>query len=255
MSLSFLQELTKKRYRIFTAKEAHAIGKNLKLKTSYIPRLLYLLTQKKVLRSLMIGRYALADDFLSGSPISPYEIAMHLAHQGAIGYWSAMIEHGLSDQNLTTTFILKPYENSTTFPRTHNFTIENHLYRVIPTKEEDFWGIEQRFFNEIPFQVTNLERTLLDGLRLPQYCGGFQEVLFGFEQAVSRLQKDVLLDYAKLCSIVTQKRLGWILEKLSRFPELQEQLHPKNSNTYDRLDPQGERRGSQNLRWKLIENI
>ncbi len=255
MSLSFLRELTRAGQRIFTLEEARAVGEKLGLKASYVSRLLYLLVQSRALRLLTRGSYALANDLLSGSPLTPYEIAMHLVPQGAIAYWSAMLEHNLSDQNLTTVFILKPYRTGVRFPRISHVRIESQIYTLVPAKEKDFWGIEARFLNEIPFRVTDLERTLLDGLRKPEYCGGFREVLFAFEQALSRIQDEKLQTYAAQCPRATQKRLGWVLEKLAVFPHLQTYLEVHPSTTYDKLDPQGERRGAYHIRWKLIENL
>jgi predicted transcriptional regulator of viral defense system len=255
MNLAFLRELTQTGRRIFTMDEALFIAQKIGLKRSYVPQLLHHLRKSKVLRPLTRAHYALADDLLSGSPLTAYEIAMHFAPQGALAYWSAMSAHDLSDQNLTTTFVGRPLGKDQASGRTTSLIFENQIFRLIPLKEEDLWGIELRFFNEIPFRVTDLERTLLDGLRHPDYCGGVREVLFAFDQALSRIDANKLQAYAGRCPLATQKRLGWVLEKCAAFPPIQEHLSGHLSKTYDKLDPQGERRGAYNARWKLIENI
>ena len=108
---------------------------------------------------------------------------------------------------------------------------------------------------EARIEVTDLERTLIDGLQSPAYCGGFRDVLFAYEGGLHKASPSQLLDYAKQTSLVVCKRLGWVCEQLGVFPELQDQLAGLGMPYYQRLAVTGSRHGKYNNRWNLVENI
>ncbi|MES4786544.1 MAG: transcriptional regulator, partial [Nitrospiraceae bacterium] len=60
--------------------------------------------------------------------------------------------------------------------------------------------------------ITDPERTLLDGLTMPQYCGDFAEVLHAFEVRGADLNLERIVEYALKLDATTAKRLGWVLE-------------------------------------------
>ena len=135
-------------------------------------------------------------------------------------------------------------------------TIDNNEYIVtrMPTKSK--WGIESSFIDETQFCITDLERTLLDGLAKPHYCMGIREVLSAFEIVSDRLDIDKICDYAiDYGSIALQKRLGFILQKLGLKHDSIDKLKVIDSKVYQKLDILGERRGKYYREWMIIENI
>ena len=75
------------------------------------------------------------------------------------------------------------------------FPVGDTTYRFIQVKPGRFFGEEKVWVGEARVSITDLERTLLDGLSMPQHCGGFAEALHAFQ-----------------LGITTAKRLGWALE-------------------------------------------
>lgn len=250
MTLTLLNALTQEGYRIFSVDNAKKLGQKIGLKESTVPRMIKALSQEGLIRHLMRGSYAIEDNILSGPPLHQFEIAMHLAKEGAICCWSAMSHHELTDQVLSTVFILVPYE-----PRKARSLYRHHIdgydYVLIQTKKEHFWGTERQSLGEVKIRVTDLERTLIDGLLRPQYCGGFREVMDAFSVAKDRINIPVIVDYSRRCHVSVQKRLGWILSQLSvkSIPLV------VDSGSFDKLDPSGPRRGKQNKQWMVWENF
>jgi len=252
MILEFLNQLTQSGYRIFSVEDAREIARTLGLKDSSIHYILKALITKKAVRPLFKGNYAVEDNILSGPPLHKFEIAMHLAKGGAICCWSAMSFHELTDQILSVVYVYTPQTKGKA-RALYKYKIEGYNFFLIQTEPEHLWGIERRAVGETKARITDLERTLIDGLMRPQYCGGFREVLNAFEMAKDRMEVDKLVDYGKRCPHVIQKRLGWILEQLSIAPS--SPLEILQTSYYDKLDPAAPRRGKYNKKWMLVENF
>ena len=73
------------------------------------------------------------------------------------------------------------------------------------------FGTEQVWAHDARVAITDLERTLLDGLSRPRLCGDFAEVLHALEVAMDRVDIRRISAYAVRLGTATAKRLGWIL--------------------------------------------
>ncbi|MBP6986429.1 MAG: hypothetical protein KBB83_07585, partial [Alphaproteobacteria bacterium] len=179
-------------------------------------------------------------------------IAMHLAKGGAIACWSAMAFHGLTDQVLTKVYVMSPYA----LKARHYFTyhIDGYEYVLIRVHQKHFWGTEKQSEDAVRFLVTDIERTLLDGLMRPQYFGGFREVLHAFEEAQDVIDINKLVEYAMRCPVSARKRLGWVLSRLNVIG-LGDKLVIPETAYFDKLDPVGPRRGKLNKTWMVMENF
>lgn len=253
MILEFLNELTQAGYRIFSVQEAQEIALSMGGKTSSTAYILRSLSSHGLIRQLYKGNYVIEDNILTGSPLHKFEIAMHLAKEGAIGYWSAMSYHELTDQILSRVYVLAPYSDDKK-RSLYRYQIEGYDFLLVQVQKEHFLGIEQQFVGEIKVRITDLERTLIDGLMRPNYCGGFREVLNGFAIAKGRFDIHKLIEYGKRSPVALQKRLGWVLSQLS-VANATELLNVPETKYFDKLDSSGPRRGKQNKQWMLLENI
>jgi predicted transcriptional regulator of viral defense system len=83
------------------------------------------------------------------------------------------------------------------------------------TKSEWDFGHIVGYVQGNPIYVTDLERTLLDGLRFPDRSGGAMETLRMWKRAASRLRLDVLIDYtARFNQTLLRQRVGFLLEQM-----------------------------------------
>src|SRR3954469_4197446 len=168
MILEFLGQLTQSGYRIFSVEDAREIARTLDMKDTSVPYILKVLMDKKVVRPLFKGNYAVEDNILSGAPLHKFEIAMHLATGGAVCCWSAMAYHELTDQILSTVYVYSPQAKGKT-RSVYKYKIEGYDFFLIQTESKNLWGIERRSVGETKVRITDLERTLIDGLARPQY--------------------------------------------------------------------------------------
>lgn len=255
MSVDLLKEIAQSGLRIFTKKDILELPKIQSYSSSYSTVLLNVLEEKGEVISLGKGMYSLPIELLSGGPIHPFEIAMKLAMNGAISHRSAMAHHNLTDQIISEVYITVPRESGSNLSRLNVYNLKGVLYNLIRVNKKDYWGIRKIFIGEAPIWITDIERTLIDGLCNPELCGGMREVIFAFEKGVGRSSPPILLDYAKQRSMITCKRLGWILDQLDEFKDLQKEIISIPVKSYQKLDPSGKRAGKYNKKWMVVENI
>ena len=187
---------------------------------------------------------------------------MALVHPAAISHWSALNYHGLTEQIprpvfvLTTTDVSVPRKRpSESANGRDGYPVNGTVYQFIQVRPERYFGTERIWMGDARVTITNLERTLLDGLAMPQHCGGFGEVIYAFGEAIPRLDFERVVEYAQRLGPVVAKRAGWVLEQQSyEGPQLDE-LAALPIKGYRKLDPTGPRKGAYNHRWMLQENL
>ena len=255
MRVEFIQDIAKTGLRIFDKKDLVPIFEALGLSSNYIKRMVREMTAKEQLASLGKGLYSLPTELIPGGPLHPYEIALKISKVGAISHRSAMAYHDLTDQAMSRIYVTVPRKQGANLSRTKEYQLNNARYFIIRVTPENYWGTLKIFIGEARIEITDLEKTLIDGLQHPAYCGGFRDVLFAYERGINKISQELMLEYAKRTSLVVCKRLGWVCEQLGEFTELQDQLETLKMPYYQRLDPTGDRQGKYNKRWNLVENI
>lgn len=250
-----LKKLSSSSIRVFSTHEIIPYANELKINPSYLSTLLRHLTEQGFIRKLYRGTFALSNDVLAGSPLHEYEIAHHLISPSAICCWNAMAFHGLTDQVLRTVYVMSPYGETLQKSSRYIHDIDNTHYVMLRVKPSLYFGIEDKFISEIPFSITNLERTLIDGLVRPQYCGGFLEVLKAFEIAQDKINPELIIEYAEMFGLATQKRLGWAFEALDLFKDQRLALQKIPSTNYYPLDVSRPNEGILIGEWNLRRNF
>ncbi len=93
-------------------------------------------------------------------------------------------------------------------------------------KSEWDFGVTLGYTSGVPMYVTDIERTLLDAIRMPDKCGGIAKVFHGWRTAES-MKVDRLIDYTDRFDIqILRQRVGFLLEKMGRtHPRLDEWRH------------------------------
>lgn len=222
---------------------------------SYLPRLIHLMKKKGDLIALGNGLYTLPVELLVGGTLHEFEIALAIAKQGAISHYSAFSYYGLTDQIINKTYVTVPKIKGSNLSSHHSYDILYHHCMLIRVDPKYYWGTKKIFISEARITITDMERTLIDGLTAPQYCGGFFEVIHAFGRGIGQYSPDRLLEYAQKTSLVVAKRLGWVLEKTNQHEKLQSILEALPMTYAQKLDPTGKRKGSLNKKWMLLENI
>ena len=248
--------------RVFSIDRAREFAPRAGVRDSYLGEALYHLRQTGWIVPLRRGLYALASTVPGVTPAHEFEVAMALADPAAISHWSALHYHGLTTQVPRTTFVLTTPEASV--PRLRGRSVEqprdgclinDAVYRFVQVRPGRFFGTKQVWVGDARVSITDLERTLVDGLTMPQHCGGFAEVLHAFEIAGPRVSVQRISDYALRLDAATVKRLGWVLERLQLARAELDRLSAVPIKGYRKLDPRGQRGGPRNRRWMVEENL
>jgi predicted transcriptional regulator of viral defense system len=168
-----------------------------------------------------------------------------------ISHSSAMELHRMVTQPQFTVFTSTP-------KRLRARTIHGTEFRFVFVQPEHLFGVATHWITkQDAVWISDLERTLIDGLRQPEYCGGITEVAKGLWMRREDLITSRIVEYAlrlRVGSII--RRLGYLLElyRLAPDSELQ-RLRSALTVTYSLLDPVMPNEGSRMARWRLRLNV
>lgn len=250
--------------RIFTTDRARKLAPRVGLKDAYLVEALYHLRRNNWIVPLRRGLYALSSMVPGVATAHEFEVATALVSPAMISHWSALHYHGLTEQIprdvfiLTTTDAWIPRLSKDRAKRRRSgsgFLVGDTLYRFTQVKPDRFFGGGLRWIGEVRVPITDLERTLLDGLSMPRYCGDFAEVLHAAQVGMDRLNIELISEYAVRLGVTTAKRLGWVLESQGVPRSELAVLAKLPIKGYCKLDPTGPRKGSCNSRWMIQENL
>ena len=184
---------------------------------------------------------------------SPYLIARELA--GAAPYF---LSHGTAFElhRMVTQPNFTVYVSCT--HRVRPQTVGGYDFRFVHiTAEQNFGVIKHWIDKEHCVMISDIERTIIDGLRHPIYIGGITEVAKGMWMKRDELKIQQLVDYAQRLGVgAVARRLGYLLElyslaDVSTLATLRNML----TATYQRLDPMLPSEGSFISRWRLQLNV
>jgi len=262
LGVELVRVLSSEGLRIFSTEQAREFSSRVGLKDSYLIEALYHLRRNRWIVSLRRGLYAISPSIPGFAPTHEFEIAMALVDPAAISHWSALHHHGLTEQVPRKVFVLTTAAVS--IPRrrgdkaanpNEGYRVGEMIYRFIQVRPERFFGTERVWIGDARVTITDAERTLLDGLSMPQYCGDFAEVLHAFDARGRDLDAERIINYALRLGDATAKRLGWVLEKQGADPGRLKRLAQVPIKGYRKLDPTGPLKGRVNRDWMIRENL
>lgn len=183
----------------------------------------------------------------------PFLVARRLAGDAPsfISHASAMEIHRMVTQPQYLIF-------SSSTKRIPNRTLKGTEFRFVLIKPKHFFGTTKHWVTkQESVDISDLERTVIDGLRQPEYCGGVTEVAKGLWMRHADIQPVKIVDYALRLRVgAVTRRLGYLLElyEIAPKPELAK-LRRALTSTYVPLDPILPREGPYLARWRLHVNI
>ena len=180
------------------------------------------------------GEYTL-NEFLIGSL---------LVKPCIISYWSALNYHGFTEQISSTVFI-----QTTSRKKKQEIEIFGVRYKIIRVNREKIFGIEKTWIEEEQITITDKEKTIIDCLDKPKYCGGIIEVAKALKTRDYNTNK--LVNYAgRIGNSGVIRRLGYLNDLFS----LQMDISSIKTRNYLLLDPTMPKKGETNAKWRLIIN-
>jgi predicted transcriptional regulator of viral defense system len=216
-----------------------------RLDKSELHSALWYLARKKIIAPIKRGKYR------RGHFSDEKVIACFIAPEGAIAYWTALNAHGLTEQFPNTTFV----QNSR---RRGQLIVEGigSSFNFIKVKPQKLVGFTRMGYGNHSYQMTDVEKTIVDCFDLPEYAGGYHEAIKGFNRA--KLNAKKLVSYCKAIeNLAVVKRLAYLSELLNK-PQMEYFLayaEKARNKKYSPFDPSLPHQGKYLGRWRLIVNM
>jgi predicted transcriptional regulator of viral defense system len=168
-----------------------------------------------------------------------------------LSHATAMEIHGMTTQPQLVVTV------STPKPR-RSVTALGVEFRFVRCRRTHFFGLTEHWVTkQEKVRVSDLERTIIDGLKQPEHCGGVTEVARGLWMRRRDVNLDRLVQYARRIGVgAVVRRLGFLLEtyEMAGVPDL-DRLRNGLTATYVRLDPVLPAEGKRLRRWRLQVNV
>jgi len=209
-------------HSVFTTNDAKGI---LKTTDSSVWHVLNGLTHKNRIRRIERGRYLLipARAGTEGHWAEyPWVIVPSLIDVYYVGFWTAMNFWGMTEQIPYTVFVA-------TTKRKRDLEFGNQRYEFVTLSRKKFFGsVEEKAGKEESFHISSREKTIVDGLMHPEYCGGMVEVTKAIWNARKEADWEAVLGMAERVEIgAVLKRLGYLLSVLGIEERISEKTRKK----------------------------
>jgi predicted transcriptional regulator of viral defense system len=184
---------------------------------------------------------------------NPYIVARALAggRDHYLSHASAMDAHRMVTQPQLVVHVTSPLP-------LRGRTILGTEFRFVRCKPEHLFGVAEHWVDKTEKVLfSDLERTVIDGLKQPEYCGGIVEVAKGYWMRRGDMNVGRLVDYALRLDVgAVIRRLGFLLEASGvNEPAALERLRARLTATYHLLDPTLPVEGHRVARWRLRLNV
>ncbi len=176
-------------------------------------------------------------------------IGSFIVKTGGIAYLTAMYFHGLTEQIPNMVYVQS-------IQAKRNITIFGVRYRFIKVKSNKLTGFKTLGYGNNQFQITDVEKTVIDCFDLPQYGGGYNEIIKAFFKA--NLSAKKMVKYCKaIDNITVTKRLAYLCELLEK-PKMDyfiKYAQAIRNEKYNLFESDGNKKGKTNRRWRLVLNM
>ena len=236
----FIRLLDEYEINIFTLED---IERQIKYTFSDIQDLAEKLVRKGLLKRIENGKYCrhnFNDEWVIGN---------HLVNDGVVAYWSALNRHGLTEQFPNTVFIQ-------TTKRKNEKTVFGVNYKFIKVAKRKLTGFKMFGFGNNQYRMTDIEKTIVDCFDLPEYSGGYAELIRAFNTAT--INAGQMVEYCKAVdNIAVTKRIAFLAEFLNKpeFEVFYQYAKQLVNGKYNVLDPLGLDEGEYINEWKIRLNI
>ncbi len=177
-----------------------------------------------------------------------FVLASHLVNPYYIGYGSALNYHGLNELVPSVVYVVSS-------KRRKNRTILHTKFRFITVSESKMFGLEEATVSDAMVKISDVEKTIVDCLDHPEYCGGVDEVAKSIFFEHRELDMKKVVTYAeRLGNKTVIKRLGYLLDVFG-YREYNPLFRNIGlSEGYPKLDPRLPKKGKFNNKWRMFLN-
>jgi predicted transcriptional regulator of viral defense system len=231
--LRLILTLEKEEKTVFNTADAYRILNSTK---DSVNTALYRLRKKGKVEEIEKGKYLLvpAKAGYDGKWAEiPFLIVPHLVTPYYIGFASALNYWGMTEQIPSVTFVVIT-------GRKRNLEYGPLKFKFITFAKNRLFGIVEEKIDGEAFKISSREKTIVDCLLYPQYCGGIDEVIKGIWESHDELDFTKLFYYSEKIGVqVVNRRLRYILDMLDIKTNLDDKVSNKIPKGLMWLDPSG----------------
>lgn len=181
-----------------------------------------------------------------------YIVSKHLIEPNPyyLSHYSALDIHEMTTHPLMIIYITTP-------TRRKQRQVLGATFRFVYTNKTPLWGLEESWVKPTEkAMVSDLERTIVDCLDNPKFCGGISELAKGLWQKRNEIDYGKLIKYVdRFGSKAVAKRLGFLLELFDVGDNATNKLRKFVTSTFVRLDPSLPNKGKYQSQWRLRINL
>lgn len=184
---------------------------------------------------------------------SPLVVAREIMHgeDYYLSHATAMEIHGMTTQPQLVVMVSTPKTR-------RSLTTLGVEFRFIHCQRRHLFGLTEHWVTkQEQVRVSDLERTIVDGLKQPEHCGGLTEVAKGLWMRRQDMNVDRLVQCARRIGVgAVMRRLGFLLETYEMAgASALDRIRNALTATYVRLDPVLPPEGKRLRRWRLQLNV
>ena len=179
-----------------------------------------------------------------------FKILDELINPYYVSYWTALHYWGMTEQIPRTTYIA-----TTKIKKDIVFFGEKIQFVTIVPKK--FYGYTSEKIGDDHFKIATREKTIIDCLDHPEYCGGIVEPFKSLCSIREQMDFDDLAESTKKFAVSSvQRRLGYLLEKSGVFERNEYKKLKENFKGFRWLDPSANKKILRyDYNWGLKINI
>lgn len=231
--LRLLFTLEKENKSLFSTDDAKRI---LKTSEASVWNVLYRLKRKGRVEEIERGKYLLVPARAGYEPSwseVPLLLVPHLIDTYYVGFWTALNYWGMTEQVPRTMFIA-------TTKRRRDVQYGPTKFEFVTLAKRKFFGFVREAITGGSFTISSREKTIVDCLLYPRYCGGLEEAVKGIWNGRKDLNFETLLDFSKRIGVsVVERRLGYVLDVLQIEKKMRSKLAQGKLVGFMWLDPLG----------------
>ncbi len=221
--------------KLFTIQDAKKILNT----TSSVKHVLMNLNRKKRIQRIRKGAYLLVParaGYEGYWTEEAFTVIPHIIDLYYVGFWTAMNYWDMTEQIPVTVFVA-----TTKRKRGMEFGYKKFKFITLPKKK--FFGYVEEKRKDTRFNVSSREKTIVDCLMHPEYCGGMSEITKAMWNARQDLDWNVVVDMGnKVGKSIVLRRLGYLLSILGIEKNISERIKKKTFRGYQFLDPIAEKK-------------
>ncbi len=163
----------------------------------------------------------------------PYLIVPYIIDVYYIGFWTALNYWGMTEQVPSVVFVA-------TTQRKKDLDYGDTRFEFITLSKKRFFGFVEEKAEKGKFNISSREKTIVDCMLYPKYCGGLDEAIKSMWNAREQLDFVKLLEYSKRLGVsIVERRLCYSLELLGLAEKIPSEITLSGWRGYMWLDPLG----------------